>query len=77
MARALGFRFDYEHEQERLLDLVELKKVEKPKWYKLIKQYNKILRRGLTGAKAAEKKADKIERVAKRTILIHDKESND
>jgi len=37
MARALGFRFDYEHEQERLLDLVELKKVEKPNDLKLQK----------------------------------------
>jgi len=35
MARALGFRFDYEHEHEhdqvRVTDLLELKRIEKPK----------------------------------------------
>src|SRR5437667_640956 len=39
MARALGFRFDYEHEQEqvRVTDLLELKRIEKPKDFALPK----------------------------------------
>src|SRR5437867_112827 len=41
MARALGFRFDYEqeqeHEQVRVTDLLELKRIEKPKDFALPK----------------------------------------
>ena len=39
MARALGFRFDFEHEQEdvRVTDLLKLKKIEKPRHFELPK----------------------------------------
>jgi glycerate kinase len=37
MARSLGFRFDHEHEHESVIDLIDLKKIEKPNDLKLPK----------------------------------------